>query len=206
MKRLLIALVLIVLLSTSATASEADLFCRNASGTFVPCTGGPTGTPLPTSGIDSGPQSASATPANSSHAAGTSVGGLFTIAIARIAGGSGGLTNLAYKSTGGSTGAIVLRIWDKNPSNTTCTDNTAFAGSDTDDANLVLTPTTLSPAAPGVTTGDAATYAQLYGFYIDYANADSPTTKNVYACVVTVTTDTADQNKLVRLTLSGPQN
>lgn len=157
-------------------------------------------------GFDSGPIQASETPANSSHAAGTSVGGLFTLGVARTNGGSGIITNYAFKSSGGSTGSYVIRIWDKNPSNTTCTDNSAFSGSATDDANLIVPPFTITPAAPASTTGDSNTYAAVTQVSWDYKNADGTASQNVYACAVTVATDTADENKAVYMTVSGPQN
>lgn len=118
--------------------------------------------PLVVSGsFDSGAVSATATPANSSHAAGVSVGGLFAVPVARTVGGSGIITNFNYKSTGGSTGALVARIWQKNPTGTTCTDNSAFVDIDTDDANLITSPMTITPAAPAAVTGDAATYVSI---------------------------------------------
>jgi hypothetical protein len=159
-------------------------------------------------GYDSGAISAVATPANSSHAAGTSIGGLFTVPIARGAtalASSGVISNLLWKSTGGSTGQLVIRIWQANPTHITCTDNTAFAGSDIDDTNLITTPFSITPAAPANTTGDSATYASSTGSW-NYKNADVTTTQNLYICAVTVATDTADQNKQVRVTLSGKQN
>lgn len=157
-------------------------------------------------GYDSGPIIATATPTNSSHAAGTSIGGLFSLPLARVAGGSGIITNFAYKSTGGSIGQLVARIWQKNPAATTCADNSPFVGSDADDANLITPPVSITPAAPASTTGDSATYAALSGLTWDYKNADTTPGQNLYVCLVTVATDTADQNKLVRVTLSGPQN
>ncbi len=156
-------------------------------------------------GYDSGAATATATPANSSHAAGQSIGGLFSVAIARTNGGSGIVTQFLWKSTNGSTGSAVVRIWQKSPANTTCTDNSAFVGSDTDDAFLITTPFTITPVAPAVTTGDAATYAAQPALW-DYKNVDTSPGTNLYVCVVTVATDTADDNKLVRVTMSGPQN
>jgi hypothetical protein len=157
-------------------------------------------------GLDAGAVTASATPANSSHAAGTSIGGLFSVPLAHIAGGSGIITNVNWKSVGASVGTLVIRIWQKNPANTTCTDNTAFAGSDTDDTFLITGPFAITPAVPAVTTGDTASYASLGNLVLDYRNADTTPSFNVYVCAVTVSTDTADQNKIVRVTLSGPQN
>lgn len=156
-----------------------------------------------TAGSDSGAVSVTATPANLSHAAGTSVGGLFSVPVARVSGGSGTLKLVMWKSTGGSTGALVIRIWQSKPANTTCTDNAAFVGSNTDDANLITPPFSITPAAPASTVGDSATYASI-AVSLDYANADL--SKNLYVCVVTVAIDTADENKSVRLTLAGPQN
>jgi hypothetical protein len=157
-------------------------------------------------GYDSGAVSATATPANSSHAAGVSIGGLFSVAVARTNGSSGIITSFNYKSTGGSTGSLAVRIWQKNPSGTTCTDNTAFSGADADDANLITAPFTITPAAPASTTGDSATYAAVTVVSWDYKNVDTSPGQNLYVCLVTVATDTADENKLVRVQLSGPQN
>lgn len=156
---------------------------------------------------DSGPVVATATPANSSHAAGTSVGGLFTVPIARFNGGSGIVTNFAFTSTGGSVGTYVLRVWQKSPASTTCTDNVAFAGNTTDD-NFLITgaPISLTPGAPASTTGDASTYAAIPGLTWDYKNSDTSPSVNLYACIVTVAIDTADDNRLVRAMMSGPQN
>lgn len=162
--------------------------------------------------FDSGPIIASVIPSNSSHALGTSIGGLMSVPIARKPGFSGIITSILYKSVGGDTGLKVGRIWARNPVNTTCTDNLAFAGSDTDDIYLIGPgPFSFTPAAPGVTTGDSSTYASLTGLTWDFANFDITTlisgyTRNVYICIVTGATDTADQNKTVRITLSGPQN
>lgn len=176
---------------------------------------------------DSGPITATATPANSSHAAGTALGctsagtgyancaassgnqsGLFVLPLAGIEGGDGIIYHLAYKSVGGSTGQIVIRLWARLPSNTTCKDNTAFAGSDADDAYLLAAANALqpSPSAPAVTTGDSATYVDLANLTIGYKNFDLTPTRYVYACVVTVSTDTADENNAIRLTANATQN
>lgn len=164
---------------------------------------------LPTGGGDSGPVSVSASPANSSHAAGTSVGGLFTIPIVRTLGGSGIITNFMWKSVAGSTGSAVVRIWSKKPIASNCTDNAAFQGATGDDLYLITPPFSIAPAAPSVTTGDSSTYASVQGVTWDYANADSvwnAPTVNLYACVVTVSTDSTDGGSTVVIMLSGPQN
>lgn len=154
---------------------------------------------------DSGTISATATPTNYSHANGTSVGGLIPVALVRVAGGSGIVTNFGFKSAGASTGNYVVRIWQKNPTATTCTDNTPFASNATDDLNLItLAPLSITPLAPASTTGDSATYAWLPSLTLDYRNRDQ--TQNLYVCIVTVLTDTADAGNLVTVSMSGPQN
>jgi hypothetical protein len=188
------------------------LYCEATVGpppTWLPCSAttplpvtGSTSAPLPVTGFDSGPKTATATPANSSHASGTSVGGLLAVPVARIAGGSGRITGFWWISTGGSTGTLAVRIWDKFPTNTTCTDNTAFVESITDDVNLIIPPFSITPAAPASTTGDTNTYAGYNSVDWDYATANT----NLYVCAVATATDTADENKAVYTMLSGPQN
>lgn len=148
-----------------------------------------------------------ATPANSSHSAGTSVGGLFSIPIGRTNGGGGDVQNVIWTSTGGSAGQLLIRMWDKNPTGTTCTDNTAFAESATDDQHLIFNPFTITPAAPASTTGDTNTYG-YYAFTppLSFRNQDGTASKNVYLCAVTVSTDTADENKAVYANAMGAQD
>jgi hypothetical protein len=182
-------------------------------------------------GFESGPSSVVGTPANSSHAAGTVVGpsasinsgrltpftntaqvgtnqsGLFVIPVMRLANLSAIITQVAITSSGGSTGAYVVRIWRKLPSNTTCVDGSAFAGNfATDDADLITLPFSVTPAAPASTTGDAGTYAPLTVQTFDAQNTDSPGTRNLYVCLQTIATDTADDNNPIRVMVSGPQN
>lgn len=170
---------------------------------------------------DSGPVSVIGTPANSSHAAGTAVGpttstlsyigsnqtGLFVIPFGKSPGNGGIVTNFLLKSTGGSTGQYIVRMWSQNPVNTTCKDNTAFVSSDNDDAFLIGPgPFSIIPAAPASTTGDSATYASSVGITYDYLGTDVPATGNIYVCIVTVSTNTADNNHQIRITLSGPRS
>lgn len=154
-------------------------------------------------GFDSGPVQASVAVNSSSHAAGTSLGGLITIPIARTSGGSGGVSSILYKSSKGSVGQVVLRLWSRNPSGTTCTDNTAFAGSSTDDAYLLTGPIPLTPQAPPVTTGDAATYAPYFPGRLSFATNGNA---NIYGCAVTVAIDTADESGNVIVTVGGDLN
>lgn len=187
--------------TTFAVTNAGTFAVQNTAAT--PAGSNPIGS---VSGFESGPIQATATPANSSHAAGTSVGGLFTLSVARINGGSGIITNFSFTSSGASTLAYTVRVWDKSPAATTCTDNSAFAGSLADDANLITPPFTITPFTPVAVTGDANSYAGLSQLSWDYANADSSPGKNLYVCVVTSATDTVDQNKAVYVKMSGPQN
>lgn len=160
----------------------------------------------PISAPDSGAVAVAVTVNSSSHAAGNSLGGLITIPLAARPGTGGILTQVAWVSPNGSTGQIVIRIWQVKPASTTCTDQAAFAGNATDDLNLIAPPFTMTPAAPAVTTGDSKTYAVSSGLTIDWKNLDNPqTTRNLYACVVTVSTDTADESSSPWIVLSGPQ-
>lgn len=180
-------------------------------------------------GFESGPAAVVGTPANASHSAGQVVGpsgdltpftnqatvgtnqsGLFVIPVLRSQNNnqpSAIITQFAMTSSGGSTGAYVVRIWSRLPSNTTCVDNSAFAGNfATDDQYLITPPFSITPAAPGSTTGDSNTYGSLTVQTFDLLNADNPLTRNLYVCLVTVSTDTADENKPLRVMVSGPQN
>jgi hypothetical protein len=192
------------------TTTPANQLKVNADGSINVGGGGGSASPISVSSFDSGPIKATCTGTpcvtNSSHAAGTSVGGLFTLPLARVAGGSGILTGEQFISLGGSTGGYVLRGWTKQPAST-CTDNTAYANNAADDANLIIgTPITITPSAPGVTTGDARTYAPLTGLTWDYKNNDGTPSQNLYFCVVTIATDTADDNTTPELIAAGPQN
>lgn len=154
---------------------------------------------------DSGTVAVARTPANSSHASGTSIAGLYAVPVGRISGGSGIITNFGVKSSGGSTGEYVARIWQAKPASTTCTDNVAFASNATDDLALItFAPLAMTPVAPDVTTGDANTYASMPSLTLDYKISDQ--TQNLYVCLVTVATNTADDNAPVTVYLSGPQN
>ena len=170
--------------------------------------------PLPVTSYDSGPVKATCagTPcvANSSHAAGTSVGGLFTMPLVRQNGGSGILTGLQGIMPGASVGQYVLYGWTKTPSST-CTDNSAFSYNTADDPYLIVgTPISVTPALPANTTGDSRSYFQLAApsnpLTWDYKNNDSSPSQNIYFCLKTVATDTADENTSPILIGSGPQN
>lgn len=148
-----------------------------------------------------------ATPANSSHAAGVSVGGLFTFPEARVPGGSGLATQFTWISTGGAVVTYQVKLWDVSPTHTTCTDNTAFAGSTVDDQHLITPPFTVTAAAPTNTTGDTKTYASFsWSPPLSWRNQDATRTNNVYGCVITTQTDTADDNAPVYANLFSVQD
>lgn len=166
------------------------------------------GPALAQASYDSGSMPAVAVvPANASHAAGVSVGGLISLSVARMNGGSGEIENFLWTSSGGDTGGKLVRLWDARPTNTTCTDNVAFAGSTADDKRLIYPPFSFTPVAPANTTGDAKTYG-VFNFspLVSFHNQDFTATQFVYACVVTTATDTADQNATVYVNATGPQN
>lgn len=166
-------------------------------------------------GADSGPVPVEVTLGSGTLSSGNALG-LFQIPIARIPGGSGIITSFLWKSVNGDTSAKLGRLWAAKPVNTTCTNGSAFVGSDVDDAWLIGGgPFSFTPAAPAPTTGDASTYAALTGLTWDFKNLDGVTLlaangiapqQYVYLCVVAAASDTADVSHAVRVTLSGPQN
>jgi hypothetical protein len=143
--------------------------------------------------------------ANSSHAGGTSIGGLTAINAARNAGLGGWITGFNMISPGASVGSYVVRLYQSSPAAGAfaCADNAAFVDTSAAKLLLIAPPFTIAPAAPGSTTGDAATYGQI-------ANVAWPflasVNQNVYACVVTVSADTADQANPLILGLDVVQN
>ena len=163
---------------------------------------------------DSGPVSVSV-PVVGTHSTGSSVGGLIAIPFGQYPGNGGIITNFLWKSINGDATAKVGRLWSAKPVNTTCTDGTAFAGSDTDDAYLIGPgPFSFTPAAPATATGDSSTYASVTGVTWDFRNGDSvqsggngiPTSQNVYLCVIAGASDTVDVGHNVRVILSGPRS
>lgn len=154
------------------------------------------GAPLYVVGFDSGSApalgaGATKTPANSSYTAGKVVGGLFTIPVVRVAGGSGAVSRFFGYSVAGDTTGLLWRIWDKSPASTTCVDNSNFVGSATDDLHLIANPFTASPAAVAQAQGDAKTYFE-WDFIppASYKNQDTSPSVNIYACAVATATYT----------------
>lgn len=143
--------------------------------------------------------------AASSHAAGTSIGGLTAISVARSPGLGGWINGIGMQSPGGSVGSYVVRVYQSNPNGGayTCSDNAAFVDTAAAKTLLVFNPFTLTPQAPAVTTGDTTTYAALVGVAGPFTTSGST---NIYVCVLTVATDTADQNNPLLLSLNVVQN
>jgi hypothetical protein len=206
-KRIIAALFGLVLAHAAhATTCPSPLQIKDANGniysfdTIVDQSGN---CAFQSSGFDSGPVTAQQTPSSSSHAAGTSVGGLFTLALGRTIPGSGAITTVSVVSAGGFTGGYLVRMWKTQPSiNTTCTDNSPFVSNATDDLNLIVPPFALTLSQPVQTTGDTKTYNSLQGVWFDYTTASG----NIFVCLVATATDTNDESHLVTVVLSGPQD
>lgn len=150
-----------------------------------------------------------ATPNSSSHAAGSSVGGLFKIPVARTLGGGALPIRFIWISSGGAVTQLLVRLWDVNPTGGlfACADQTAYVGTIAADQHLVTIPFAFTPAAPASTVGDTKTYAeQDFTPPLSIRNQDSTQTQFVYACVVTTATDTADESAAVYANLLGPQD
>ena len=143
--------------------------------------------------------------AASSHAAGTSVGGLTAITVARNAGLGGWITGVELISPGGNTGSYVVRIYQSNPAGGayTCTDNAAFVDTAAAKALLLFNPFVMTPTAPAVTTGDSATYAAQLNVAWPFVTSTVP---NIYVCVVTVAADTLDESNPLLLSPDVVQN
>ena len=198
--------------ATAASQTNVQSAPGTSQTTAITIQGNASGVPVPVSGsiavaaYDSGAISVTASPSSGAHAAGVSVGGLFQIPFLRTNGNSGIISNVRSWTSWGSTASYVLRLWQKNPTSTTCTDGSAFVGSATDDANLISIPQVLQYTAPLNTTGDAKTYAGIPAASIDVKNTDSTATQYVYACLVTNNSDTPGASASILLSLSGPQN
>lgn len=118
---------------------------------------------------------------NAAYSSGNSLGGLQTVAILRAPLSSGIFDSLSIISKGGSTTAMTVYLFDTNPSGSTCTDKNAFVLAAADISKLAMAPFVLTPAIVGV--GTTATIAQLTQV-VSIRNQDSPSTNNVYICIV----------------------
>jgi hypothetical protein len=174
----------------------------NGSGNATPVS--PTaGLPVQGGGYDSGTSPVqTATPANASHAAGQSVGGLFSVPMLRIAGGGGLLEYIPVMSVGGDTPTLQVRAWDRKPTNSAfdCADNAAYAdgsgstgGTVGADQSHMLPgfPQSVTLAAPANTTGDTKTYGVITLLPpISVHNQDASPTADVFICLVATVTYT----------------
>ena len=138
---------------------------------------------------------------NAAYAAGQSLGGLQTINIASTPVIAGILDQISIASSGGSTVAVVVYVWDKNPSNTTCTDKTNFAKSQTDNQHLITgAPILLTPATV-VSAQDTATYATASNLTDNFENASS--NSYLYVCILANGSVTPGTTTDYRLNLQG---
>ncbi len=124
---------------------------------------------------------------NASYAIGQSLGGLQTVSIGSTNGLSGIVDQIQMASQGGSTSPVAVYIWDKNPTNTTCTDKTNFARSATDNQHLISAPISITPAL-AVSAQDTATYGAATNLTSNFVNSSSNT--NLYICILAAATQT----------------
>lgn len=159
------------------------------------------GPALAQSSLDTGSSTVqSFTAANASHVAGkgvgaqtaTALGALLSFPVARAPGGSGLVLQLQVISAGGDTPTLQVRMWDVQPANSTCEDNTSYVSSAADDSHLITPVFSLSAlAAPTNTQGDAKTYASVsWTPPLSFRNQDATRTNNVYVCLVATGTFT----------------
>ena len=159
--------------------------------------------PLYVAGNESGTAPVqTATPANASHAAGQSVGGLFTIPMLRVAGGGGLLEYIPIMSVGGDPAPLQVSVWDRKPTNSNfaCTDNSAYAdgsgstgGTVGADQSHMLPgfPQSVTLAVPAQTTGDAKSYGVVTLLPpISVKNQDATPSVNLYVCLKAASTYT----------------
>ena len=159
--------------------------------------------PLYVAGNESGTAPVqTATPANASHTAGQSVGGLFTIPMLRVAGGGGLLEYIPIMSVGGDPAPLQVSVWDRMPTNSNfaCTDNSAYAdgsgstgGTVGADQSHMLPgfPQSVTLAVPAQTTGDAKSYGWLRCLPpISVKNQDGTPSVNLYVCLKATSTYT----------------
>lgn len=140
---------------------------------------------------------------NAAYAAGQSLGGLQTISIGSTNSLSGILTGIRIASKGGSTVSMVVYIWSKNPTNTTCADKTNFVVSQTDNEALVAPPTTITPAL-GVSAQDTTTYGNAANLVWPFNNGSTNT--DLYICILANAAVTPATTSDLRLNISGTKD
>ena len=192
----------VVGIGTAATPAGGTVSVDCVSG----C-GGSAGTPTNVVGNVGGYEfNASVIPTvqNASYTAGQSLGGLQTISIGSTASLSGILTGISVESNGGSLTGIVAYVWSKNPASTTCTDNTNFVVSQTDNKALVNNAPTLIIPAIIVSGQDTHTYAASTNLVGNFVNGSANT--DLYVCLLTNATVTPATTTDIRLNIQGTKD
>src|SRR5579871_2674689 len=140
---------------------------------------------------------------NAAYAAGQSLGGLQTISIGSTNGLSGVLDQVSVASKGGSTVGMVVYVWSKNPTNTTCTDKSNFVASQTDNQYLVTPPFLLTPALVA-SAQDTAAYTPPWTGIGNFVNGSSNT--DLYECVLANAAVTPATTSDLRFNLQGTKD
>jgi len=142
------------------------------------------------------------TVAASSHAAGSSVGGLQTIAFFRAASTFSGIVNNVkwIWRTGANVTAVTVYLFSANPTASTCTDAAAVSIAAADVLKIVAgSPFTLTPAVVGTGATFSTAFVQSP---VSVKNGDGTPGVNLYACVAVNATVTPAANDSV-LTIAG---
>lgn len=83
---------------------------------------------------------------NAAYAAGQPLGGLIQVDITDMDSNEGILDQIQVESVSGSTVGVVLYVWSEKPTVSTITDKANFVPSVTDNKNLIIPPTLITPA------------------------------------------------------------
>lgn len=118
----------------------------------------------------------------SAYSIGQSLGGLFSLNLARTNGGSGTLTDLRIRSKSGQAFAGWVYAWTKQPT-TTCTDQATFVSNDADAAYaLPGFPQAFTMNVPG--SWETASYGQIPNINMQFVNQDTTPGKAIWFCIV----------------------
>lgn len=203
MRRILIALVLLLSACGSSFAQNVNLNCltgttspnfwQPASSTNPCPVTLPAGTTvtatLSTAGYND-VLSVTPTIQAASYVSGNAVGALATVAVFRtVAQPSGILDVVGVSWLGTETAPLTFYIFNANPTGTTCADKAAFSLAAADIPKILsIGPFTLTAAAP--TAGTTSTYAVSTFAPFSVKNKDGSPTVNLYVCAVASTTFT----------------
>lgn len=127
-----------------------------------------------------------------------SVGGLFTLAIARtLTPPSGILNRLSVRFSNGNTTAITLFLYSRPPT-ASCTDGATFTEATADAPYRVQDPVSVTPNVPAA--GSAASTGSLLPSPVSFVNTEvSVPTVNIYGCIVSDGTITFSGSVTVEL-------